>query len=346
MMPEIHPGFVVYKNRGFDHGLVFIAPHSGPSLFRPHSRDSNAETVASLCWEKLGGNLIVGNIPRRQEIGIDLNRRAPDLKSAMDAYDFFLNENGKKETIKYKKKYAWVAKDKKDHKNRQQMYDNFWLTVRNIGNFYVFFHRKMTRLKNYPSVFDIVSFSGKGIEHDIIKEIVNNTNKKHKDFLTSVHENYKEAVLLEQRRILSRIDDYLNTIDQEDFEFLNKDIDVIKKYADKKLVKRLENNFNVKNFLMAVKSVLNRTPEPRMTLESIFTGDLAHGPKNELRIGDKNIVLEIEINEFFSKFYPEKMAEIISNIIKEIRSIEKYRMLGFTQTQIKKFITKDMEVIF
>src|SRR3989344_3322044 len=81
MKTEFKKGYIVYKNKD---DPVFVVPHSGPALEIATSRDDNAETVASLCWKKDGGVLIVSGIPRRRQWGIDFNRDIPNIDKAID----------------------------------------------------------------------------------------------------------------------------------------------------------------------------------------------------------------------------------------------------------------------
>src|SRR3989344_7513141 len=109
MKTEFKKGYIVYKNKD---DPVFVVPHSGPALEIATSRDDNAETVASLCWKKDGGVLIVSGIPRKREWGIDFNRDIPNFDSALNAYNKFDEDSDK--IFEYKKKYAWIAFDKED----------------------------------------------------------------------------------------------------------------------------------------------------------------------------------------------------------------------------------------
>lgn len=339
---EINEGFTVYKNHGFDHNLVFITPHSGPAIELVTSRDDNSETVASLAWLNIGGSLVVSNCSRKMSFGIDFNRQMPSEKEAIDHYEIFLNDIDPNRLYNYRKKYACVTKDKKDYIQRKNVYKKFWISVRNLGNFYVLIHRKYPRLKNFPSIMDIASFEGKGIDKKIITSIVAEINEKYSDFFKEIHKIYEDVVMIEEKRSIAKIKETYGDFDLDKMEVEFKDhtkegLAVIKKYAKKGFSKRLEKNFNEKNFLIAARSALNNAPNPYVTVESVFTGKLSHGPKTELKIGDNNIVMQIELNEFIARFYPEKTAEIVVEIIKKIRRIEKYKKFGFSQTQIKKF---------
>ena len=166
---------------------------------------------------------------------------------------------------------------------------------------------------------------------------------KEKKFFKKVENVYKDAIMLEQKRTVSRIERIFGgfALDKMKIEFkenIMNDMKVIKKWAEKDVVRRLEKDFSKRNFLAAVRNALKNGPAPEVTMDMIFRGDLSHGPKKELRIGQNNIVMQIEINEFFSRFYPNEAAEIICDIIEKIKSVKKYKTMGLSQTQIVKFL--------
>ena len=126
MKLEINKGFTVYRSTK-NLGLIFVALHAGPALGNPTHRDDHSETVASLCWENMGGSFIVSNISRDRLWGIDFNRDIPSLKNAIEMFDeFSKGEITTDRAFKYMKKYAWVAKDENDYYSRLRIYQNFW----------------------------------------------------------------------------------------------------------------------------------------------------------------------------------------------------------------------------
>ena len=73
---KIKEGYLVYQT---SRDPVLVTPHSGPALEIATSRDDNSETVASLCWQKIGGTLIISNVSRKRMWGIDFNRDIPPI---------------------------------------------------------------------------------------------------------------------------------------------------------------------------------------------------------------------------------------------------------------------------
>ncbi|MCD6381531.1 MAG: hypothetical protein J7L43_00945, partial [Candidatus Aenigmarchaeota archaeon] len=83
MERRFYPGFTVYKNGD---NPVYVCPHSGPSLLSPNNRDSYSDAVASLCFEKTGGSLVISNLSRKRAFGIDFNRDLPPEELSIKIY--------------------------------------------------------------------------------------------------------------------------------------------------------------------------------------------------------------------------------------------------------------------
>ena len=111
----------------------------------------------------------------------------------------------------------------------------------------------------------------------------------------------------------------------------------MKKYASRRFVARLEKNFNKTNFILASRNALKKTPTPHITVESLSSGKLSLGPKKHL-VGLNKVVLVIECNKFMNYWHPDVAARIICDMVSKIKSVKKYRNMGFGQTQILKFL--------
>ncbi len=340
MRPDFEEGFTVYRN-GL--GVVFITQHSGPNLETPTSRDEYSDMVASLCFKKVGGTFIVSNVSRKRIWGIDFNRMKPPMDMAVKYYKNFGEDINRKELVKYRKKYAWVAADKKDHNYRERIYDLFWSNVRRSGVFYIFLHTQFTRPKNFPIIMDVVNFKGKGINTKIMKKIIAEINKTNKEFFKSIKDLYIEEVAVESRRRAYRIKKVFGefSIKKSGIEYkknLKRDFNFIKKYGDNELIDSLRTNFTSRNFVLAAKNAMENAPAPYVSLNEIFMGESAYGPKTELKMGQDNIVLEIEVSEFMTKFFPEEASDIILAIVNSIQNLKKYKKIGRKQSELLKFI--------
>ena len=318
---DFNRGFSVYKgDRNLD--LAFVAIHAGPAIQNPVHRDDHSDTVASLCWQQMGGKLIVSNVSRNRYWGIDFNRDIPPLKKALEMYEEFNMPEKQEKLHKYTKKYGWVAKDEYDYYSRLRIYQNFWAEV-NKSKYVVLIHKNFPKMKAVPSIIDIVTFSQKGVKNKIIKKVVEDANAKYFDFFEKISADYKDAILSDTRRFVLnvlRIHDHFNPNDmgssfKEGFE---KDLKKITKYADKIALNRLKVNFNPYNYLEAVKNSLKFVPPPCVTVESVHDGSLALGPVNKLFPNKDKVIIEVESSGFINFWHPNMAAKIICDVIGDI----------------------------
>jgi hypothetical protein len=319
MRVSFHTGFTVYRN---GRGPTYVTPHSGPALETTTSRDDNSETVASLCWLKTGGTLIVSNVPRKRLLGIDFNRDIPSLKKATDYYERFREDEDQEELYGYRKRYAWVARDRDDYRERLRIYESFWKEVRK-GHFIVLVHRAFTRLKAIPSVMDLSTFRGKGIDTGFLKEVVGDINSRYSEFFELTDFEYKNVVYLEQKRIINNIlriygEFGLQKTKADFLDNLKKDLNVINRYAKKRLVKRLAEDFSPQNFLLATRSVLENIGKPRITVEHVFKGSLAVGAKKQLFPSKDKIIIQFEPTTFLNFWYPSEASDMIIEVINRV----------------------------
>ena len=211
-MMKVKPGFTVFE-RGSK--IAWITPHSGPCMETPTSRDDHSDTVASLCWKKVGGWFIMSTMPRKRIYGIDYNRDPPTLKDALKYYGWFTANENPEKLQQYRMKYSWVARNRRDHFTRRKIYRNFWDTVKKSGRNMVFVHRKFSRLKNFPSIMDVVAYEDHGYNRDMLRTVVSRVNRKFSPFLKSISRNYKNAIILEEQRVVDRVKEIFPDFDME-----------------------------------------------------------------------------------------------------------------------------------
>ncbi|MBS3146918.1 hypothetical protein J4471_04455 [Candidatus Woesearchaeota archaeon] len=316
-------GYCIYEDNKND--IVIATPHSGPAFETSTARDDNSETVASLCWRKLGGKLVVANVPRKRLWGVDLNRDIPDLNLALNMFNLFKNTDDNDEKLyQYRRRYAWVAKDETDYNHRLAIYKNFWKEV-NDAKYVILVHRALTRIKNISSIIDIVIVNDTKNKPKI-KDIIRDTNNKYYEFLKKIEPSYKKMVMFEEERFVSNILRVSNqfSLDKINGEFethLKQDLEKIKLFATPKYYKYLNEDFNSQNFLRAVKNVIDNSPIPQVTMEYAFDGSLAYGPRHSLTNLNEKIVIEVESSRFLNFWYPEVAAEMISDIAEKICKI-------------------------
>jgi hypothetical protein len=325
MNVSFYPGFIVYRNGS---GPTYVTPHSGPALETTTSRDDNSETVASLCWLKTGGTLIVSNVPRKRLLGVDFNRDMPPPKKAIEYYERFRKDEDPELLYDYRKKYGWVARDMQDYKKRLAMYRSFWSEVRK-GDFVVLVHRAFTRMKAVPSVMDLSTFQGEGICTAFLKGVIDDINSKYTEFFDLTDFEYKNVVYLEQKRIINNILRIYGEFDirkmKADFlSNMKEDLKVIRRHAKKRLMDRLDDDFSAQNFLLATRSALENIGQPRITVEHVFRGTLAIGTRKQLFPARDKIIIQFEPTTFLNFWYPDEASNMIIEIINRVteRSIK------------------------
>jgi hypothetical protein len=327
LLMKIKPGYIVFENGNMDKEMVtWAAPHTGPALETPTSRDDNSDTVASLCWLKVGGRFVLATVPRKRLLGLDLNRDPPTLSKAVRYYEPFKKDENTEELLEYREKYAWVAKNKADHERRLRIYRGFWDEVKKSGRTVAFIHRKFTRMKNYPSIMDVVIYEDYGFSRKILAPVIRRMNRKYAPFFSSISENYKNAILLEQKRVLERVIEIYGSIELEKVkaeykQLLIGDLKVIRRYADRNRLKKLDDRFTAGNFLSASRSALKNAGEPRITVESIFRG--SHGRSQIADICRRKNVISIESNAFLNYWYPNEASDMVLDIVNDVRPMRK-----------------------
>lgn len=317
-------GYVVYEKEE-KNGLVIVAPHSGPAFEVTSSRDEYSDTVGSLVWELMKGKLVISNMSRKRFMGVDFNRDIPPKNVSIDIFDDFRFDNNHERLHQFRLKYGWAAKNEEDYNKRLKIYNGFWKEV-NTGRVIVFLHRAFTRLKVLPSVMDLTTFESKGIKKEVLQKIVDDVNANYYDFFKKIEIEYKNVAYLEQERTVNNLLRIFGTFDMNkiDVEFktnLKKDLSIIKSLAKKKTLEKLENDFSPQNFLEAARDAIENSGKPRVTVEKVFSGKLAHGPKKQLSSG--KTFIQFEPTSFIMSWYPHKTAEIISEIIKRIEEKKK-----------------------
>ncbi|MAG50124.1 hypothetical protein CL621_00605 [archaeon] len=313
---KIKEGYLVYQT---SRDPVLVTPHSGPALEIATSRDDNSETVASLCWQKIGGTLIISNVSRKRMWGIDFNRDIPPKKIALDMFNKFVEGEETDELFKYGEKYSWVAVSEKDYERRLNIYKKFWMDV-GKGNFIVLIHRAFPRIKLIPGLIDVMSFNLELKER--LPDIINRINSKYESFFKKIEKDYKQMIFFEEKRFVCNV---LKTHNSFNLEAMNldfkqniaKDLEVIKRILGEYYYRSLINHFNSKNFISATKNILSTIGPPRVTIEQAFSGELSYGPKQMLDSSKK--ILQIEPSRFMNFWYPKVTADIIEEIVTRLQ---------------------------
>ncbi|HDD46498.1 MAG TPA: hypothetical protein ENG42_03405 [Candidatus Aenigmarchaeota archaeon] len=340
---EHHEGFCIYRN---GHGPVWVCPHAGPSIKRMGTRDSGSDAIASLCWSKTGGTLIISNTPRNRVVGIDFNRHLPPKDMALIFWDIMTSNSERAEW--YRSNYAFVAKNEEDYERKRSIYEEFWNSVKGAGNIIIFMHTQNTTLKNFPSLMDVITYKGDGVDKNLVSEIVDEINNKYELMFKKMEKPYKNAIFLEELRFINDVlrkrgEFTLEAAKRYSKARVVKTIGVIKKYVDSEAYEGLIERFNEREFMKAVMLVLRKDIAPKVTVELNFFGDMAKKIK-KLFVFKKNIVMDIELNLFLNKWYPDIAASIVLHILSRITSIERYRKLAIKQTRITNFLDRTSSI--
>jgi hypothetical protein len=319
-------GYIVYREKG-ERDFTYVAPHSGPALEIPTSRDDNSETVASLCWMRTGGTFILSTIPRKRAFGIDFNRGIPKRVDSLELFDGFMKDTRPVRLHHFRNKYAWVSFSEDDYRKKKKIYQSFWNEVK-AGNTIALIHAAFNRLKLVPSIIDITTFDSKGADRKLLREVVDDINDEYRKFFTEIEKPYKAVVLLEEERAISNIIRVserfgLDDMNPDFLENIKADLDAIRSYTNKGVMKELESNFTPRNFLRSSKKALDNMGTPRVTIEHYFKGLKSVAPKKQLLAGKRKdkIVMNFECSRFINFWYPHQAAEMITKILERVRDM-------------------------
>lgn len=301
---EFQKAFVFVRN---GNEPTYITLHTGPQFGFPKYRDMDSDVVASLCWMKTGGNLLIAMLPRNI-IGIDLNRDVPTKEQAIKYWKHAINNS--KDYIDYMKRYGWVAKDEKDYNDKMQMYNDFWNKVRELSSPFIFIHTQDVRIGNFPSLMDFISFDGKGIEKKKLRKAVSKLNKKFAQKFLEIKDLFGESILLNHKLEVENVMMYSDVYKERK----ERDLRTLERYADKDIFSEVQKNFTKNTFLNCVENIIKKDIMPVLTVEQNFTGSRAYAPKREI-IDRERIVVEIEINKFLATQMPRLATEIIIDFI-------------------------------
>ncbi len=319
-------GYSVYKKEG-RRDFTYVAPHCGPALEIPTSRDDNSETVASLCWMMTGGTFVFSTMPRKRAFGIDFNRGIPKKTEALELFKKFLKDDRPVRLHKFRNRYAWTASSERDHMKRLKIYQSFWNEVK-LGRTIALIHSAFNRLKLVPSVMDITSFDSRGVDRKILCDVVDGINQEYSKFFREIDKSYNAVVLLEEERAISNIIRVsekfgLKEMNPDFLENIKADLDAIRAHTSKKDMKDLEKNFTPRNFLRYSKKALLKMEPPRVTVEHYFKGLKSIAPKKQLLAGKRNnrVIMNFECSRFINFWYPHQAAEMMTKILERVRDM-------------------------
>jgi len=294
MKIKIHKGFITLKSG--KNGPLFIAPHSGMALNNPEGEiDRGTQSVAYHYLKKYGGSAIISLFSRERDLGIDLWRPMPVGR-------------------KISKKYAWYPFSRKYDEEKKKIYKKFWKFIfSQKSDTIIILHRQLPRVKNYPSIIDVVSIIGRGFSRKRMRKVIEKMNKEYEDRFYWLRDEYRELMLV-------YIDYCLLCYKKHIKSFLKKDFITFKKTLGVQATKKLEKNFSKSLLKKYILKLIHKQPDLKITLEKNFTGKYIGKVLDPIL--DDRLVVSFEINQLLSQYYPLLTAKIIHEIIYEYKKAE------------------------
>jgi hypothetical protein len=276
-------------------GPVFVAPHAAIAFYKPgDNQDMNTHHIAYRLARSMGGKALVSSVSRERDVGIDYFRNPPTQKLALENFPVF-SKNVSKLTKEYRKHYAWVAQDRKQHKSKQKIFSNFWNEIRNNKGPVVFVHRQYLNPIRHPSAIDVIPFNYEEETQDLIKQI----NGKYSQTFKRLLPVYTEAFRFKTRCITMKL-----KLEEENGKKL---------FREKRpLLRRRSRRFRDR---------LSKEPFIEVTYKRNFTGEKVKKLIDTYLSDRQDPILHIEINEFLTRRFPSIATYIIEDLVKGLVKI-------------------------
>jgi hypothetical protein len=306
MQHEIHDGFLVLDSGR--QGPCYVCPHSGIHIRDPKSRDAFTEVIG-FELAKTSGRSVLSTLPRDQDFGIDFFRRLPEKKDALRFHKYYEREDWDS-IYKFRSTYAFVAKKGKDFEAKRKIYKKFWKAAHKNNGYVIAVHNTTTRIKNHPTILDLISFENRGCEKSKLEKIADILNKKYKKEFKAIKKYYDSYLLLNSYEILEENRKHFGTIKKSRGLFRE---NVIKdmKMAEKILGKKVK--FTDNDYMKSVKEAIRIAQDPKITVEKNFSGKMGFAMFD--MIPDNLIKIELEINEAIMRYKPVLTGKIIHDVL-------------------------------
>jgi hypothetical protein len=182
-------GFLLFKSG--KPGPIFVAPHATMTLLSVTRGDSYTELITARLVKKLGGIGIVSTIPRKGRYGIDYFRDSASMEEAVKMFNAS-KKNDYDTRYKFERKYAFFARDEEEYLEKSNAYNQFWTTVETLAPkdpLFVLMHAQGTRMKNFPSLLDVITLNGEWIAETKAKSVLSEVNEKNKKIFASLKQD-------------------------------------------------------------------------------------------------------------------------------------------------------------
>lgn len=302
-------------------GPIFIAPHSTVSLISVARGDIMSELITTKLVSKLGGIGVVSTVPRRGRYGIDYFREAATMEEAVAMFTAYRNKDYRSKE-EFEKKYSFFARDSEEYLEKINSYNHFWTTVETLAPkkpFFVIIHTQGARMKNFPSILDVATLSGKWIDEKVARWAVEKTNMKNKEMISSIKSSLKKystdwATINLKSSIISRFNNFdasklegafktrlMNDVRRASC-LLNRDFESIMKCLD------------WEKYLSLIQECIDCT-DFCVTYQNTFDGK--SGEKRIGRLLEKcgGTAVSFETSAFLNEMYPEVSVKMVGDMI-------------------------------
>jgi len=284
---EYKPHYVLYDSG--KRGCLFVAPHAGIAFRKPGDyQDEGTHYIAYRLAKELGGKALISNITREKEIGVDFFRSPPSQENALKYYEQ-LRSGRKKDTMAFRKKNAWVARDVAEHSLKSVIFNDFWNVIKESHVPVIFVHRQFLNPIRHPSLIDVIPFNHTKATQAAMKRV----NKKYEKVFEELFEMYKLSFEFKTRCVM-----FKGKLEKHGLAMFKKKRPKIQKRVDKFIEKT------------------RRMPYIRLTYKRNFKGESVREMVEQHLLDKDHPILHLEISEFLTNRYPMLAVHLIRDLMK------------------------------
>lgn len=267
MKVEIKKGFMIFDSE--QDGPVYVAPHSATSLKKHIRGDIGTEAIAyNLC--RSGGKAIISSFPRYNRWHFNHYR---------------LSEYSGSKTDELK-----------------DIYKEFWNEVEKTGlqqknPKYVFLHNLVTKLSVLPTIIDVGSIEGIGIDAKKAERITKQVNSEFSKEIESQRPGFRDYACYCARFFYSHLEE--NNIQRDINNLKSKGFE-----QEAKLVENYIDSGDFASYLEAVKKVFSSSPL-EITFEHKFSGKTVKTLVKELLEKTGGQAVQFEYSSYLAEVRPE-----------------------------------------
>ncbi len=273
-------------------GPMYVAPHAAPAYEKPGDHQDHNTHFIAYRLALNGGRALVSSITRERVFGVDFYKPSPDMKTALSHYKTF--ESGRiGEKRKYRKKYAWVARNRDEHKIKNTIYNNFWSEIMNCDCPVVFVHRQFFNPVRHPSLLDVVPFN----HRKKFREAVKKMNGKYRKIFEDLFPVYRKSFEFKTACVLFK-------------EMVLNEYKLRLFHGRKPFIRKRIEKFSRK---------MEEMPYLEITYMKNFSGTLLKMILARHNIKNRKPIVQMEVSEFLARRFPDIAVYIISDIMKHVR---------------------------